>query len=245
VELNQPNWTVRYGFFQLPSVQNGLTVEDQYFQWRPGGADGPFLRSWGMAAEFERRYSINGHTGAIRLMPWLNEADMASYHAATAILVAKGPGANISAAQAYRYKYGFGLNWEQEIAKNVGAFSRLGWNDGHEEAWVYTDANWTASLGTSIKGGWWERSGDTFGVAGILSGASRDTQKFLGAGGLGILAGDGALSYSCEKVLETYYDLLVWGPFHTTMDYQFVSDPAFNRDRGPVSILGIRVHWEL
>jgi high affinity Mn2+ porin len=198
-----------------------------------------------MAAEFERRYSINGHTGAIRLMPWLNEADMASYHAATAILVAKGPGANISAAQAYRYKYGFGLNWEQEIAKNVGAFSRLGWNDGHEEAWVYTDANWTASLGTSIKGGWWERSGDTFGVAGILSGASRDTQKFLGAGGLGILAGDGALSYSCEKVLETYYDLLVWGPFHTTMDYQFVSDPAFNRDRGPVSILGIRVHWEL
>ncbi len=87
-----------------------------------------------MAVEFERRYSINAHPGAIRFMPWLNEADMASYHAATAILVANGPGADISAAHAYRYKYGFGLNWEQEVAKNVGLFSRLGWNDGHERS---------------------------------------------------------------------------------------------------------------
>ncbi|WP_333651031.1 carbohydrate porin, partial [Candidatus Binatus sp.] len=209
VELNQPKWALRYGFFQMPRVQNYFTGDDQFLMWRPSGAtgsagaDGPFLRAWGMVVEFERRYSVNAHPGAIRLMPFLNEADMASNHAATAILLAKGPAADISAAQAYRYKYGFGLNWEQEVGENVGLFSRLGWNDGHEQAWAYNDANWTASLGVSVKGDAWQRPGDTFGLVGVVSGASRSNQKFLEAGGLGILAGDGALTYGSEKVLET------------------------------------------
>ncbi len=251
VELNQPKWALRYGFFQMPRVQNYFTAEDQVLMWRPSGgtgsagADGPFLRAWGMAVEFERRYSVNAHPGAIRLMPWLNEADMASNHAATAILLAKGPGADISAAQAYRYKYGFGLNWEQEVAENLGLFSRLGWNDGHEQAWAYADDNWTVSLGVSVKGKQWQRPGDTFGLAGIVSGASRSNQQFLNAGGLGILAGDGALTYGSEKVMETYYDFPIWKPVHAAVDYQFISNPAFNRDRGPVSVLGLRLHWEL
>ena len=250
-ELNQPKWALRYGFFQMPRVQNSFTADDQFFMWRPSGAtgsagaDGPFLRAWGMVMEFERRYSVNAHPGAIRFMPWLNEADMASNHAAVSILTADGAGADISAAQAYRYKYGFGLNWEQEVARNIGLFLRLGWNDGYEQAWTYTDVNWTASLGVSVKGGAWQRPGDTFGLAGIVSGASREDQKFLEAGGLGILAGDGALTYGSEKVLETYYDFQIWETVHAAVDYQFISNPAFNRDRGPVSVLGARLHWEL
>jgi high affinity Mn2+ porin len=198
-----------------------------------------------MMVEFERRYTVNAHSGAIRLMPWLNEARMASNHAATAILLANGPGADISAAQGYRYKYGVGLNWEQEVTENVGLFSRLGWNDGHEQAWTYADDNWTASLGVSVKGKQWQRPGDTFGLAGIVSGASRSNQQFLNAGGLGILAGDGALTYGSEKVVETYYDFPIWKTVHGAVDYQFISNPAFNRDRGPVSVFGGRLHWEL
>jgi high affinity Mn2+ porin len=137
------------------------------------------------------------------------------------------------------------LNWEQEIAKNVGLFSRLGWNDGGEQAQAYTDVNWTASLGVSVKGDAWQRPDDTFGLASIVSGASRSNQQFLAAGGLGILAGDGALSYGSEKVLETYYSFQIWKTIYATVDYQFVSNPAFNRDRGPVSVLGGRLHWEL
>ena len=197
-----------------------------------------------MVTELERRYSVGDHPGKIKLLAWLNEANMASYPAATAILQANGAGANISAAQAYRYKYGFGLNWEQEVAKNVGMFSRLGWNDGREEGWAYTDANWTASLGLSVKGEAWHRADDTFGVAGIVSGASSDNQKFLRAGGLGILAGDGALGYSPEKVLETYYDFQICKNAHFALDYQFIDDPAFNHDRGPVSVFGARLHWQ-
>jgi high affinity Mn2+ porin len=251
VELNQPKWALRYGFFQMPDIANSMTGDDRYLLWRPNGgtvppvAYGPFLHDWGMMAEFERRYSVNAHPGAIRFMPWLNEARMASNHAATAILLAKGPGADISPAQGYRYKYGFGLNWEQEVAKDVGLFSRLGWNDGDEQAWAYTDVNWTASIGASVKGAAWQRPGDTFGLAGIVSGASRSNQKFLEAGGLGILAGDGALSYGSEKVLETYYDFQIRETVHAAVEYQFISNPAFNRDRGPVSVLGARLHWEL
>jgi high affinity Mn2+ porin len=153
-------------------------------------------------------------------------------------------GADISAARAYRYKYGFGLNWEQEVAKNIGLFSRLGWNDGHNETWTFTDVNWTASLGVSVNGGMWRRPDDTFGLAGIVSGASADNQKFLEAGGLDITDGDGALTYSPEKVLETYYDTRIWKTLHAALDYQFVVDPAFNQDRGPVSVFSARIHWE-
>jgi high affinity Mn2+ porin len=140
-----------------------------------------------------------------------------------------------------------GLNWEQEIAKNVGLFSRLGWNDGHEEAWTYTEVNWSASLGASVKGPLRDlpkRQDDVFGLAGIVSGASSDQRAFLAAGGLGILDGDGALSYSAEKVLETYYAFQLDKSFQLMLDYQFVADPAFNSARGPVSIFGARVHWE-
>ena len=54
---------------------------------------------------------------------------------------------------------------------------------------------------------------------------------------MGILDGDGALSYGWEKNVETYYDFKVIKGVDFTLDYQFVADPAFNRARGPVSIL--------
>jgi high affinity Mn2+ porin len=253
VELNQPNWALRYGFFQMPGMENGFTADDRIFCWPSGGSGGEFFRSWGMMTELERRWKIDNHPGAIRFMGWLNQADMASFAVATALLRANPPppdapqGASSTvpaAAFANRNKFGFGLNWEQELAKNVGMFSRLNCNDGHEVAWTYTDANWSASLGVSVKGTGWNRPDDTLALAGILSGASADQIEFLKAGGTGILNGDGNLSYSPEKVLETYYDFPIGKTAHFTFDYQFVGDPAFNADRGPVSIFGVRLHWE-
>jgi high affinity Mn2+ porin len=254
VELNQPKWSLRYGFFQMPRDKNGFTGDDQVLTWPRQGAYGPFLRSWAMMTEFELRYRINTHPGAIRFLSWLDEADFASYQAATAILLANPPdlnagqGAGVTippAARAYRLKYGFGLNWEQEVSKNFGLFSRLGWTPGQLETWTFTDVDWTASLGMSANGEAWRRTGDTFGLAGIVSGASGANQKFLEAGGTDMLDGDGTLSYSPEKVLEAYYDFKIWKTVHVTVDYQFDTNPAFNHDRGPVSIFGARLHWEL
>ncbi|MGO8926585.1 MAG: carbohydrate porin [Limisphaerales bacterium] len=228
-ELNQPHWSVRYGFFQMPEVSNGM-AQDQHY-----------LEAWGMVTEFERRYTVNGHPGTVRFLAYLNSAHMGSYQAALDSPIRP---ADIDATRAYRYKYGFGLNAEQEIIKNVGVFARLGWSDGQNEAWVFSDVDQTATLGLSIKGEFWGRANDTFGLAGVLSGISHVHQEFFEAGGTGILAGDGALNYGWEKVLETYYDFQIWKTLHGAVDYQFVTNPAYNRDRGPVSILGARLHWE-
>jgi high affinity Mn2+ porin len=253
VELHQPQWALRYGFFQMPRDKNGFTGDDQFLKWPNAGDYGPFLRSWAMMTELERRYSVNAHPGAIRFLAWLDEADFASYSEATALLLANPPPPNVgqgsgvtipAAARAYRFKYGFGLNWEQEVAKNVGLFSRLGWNDGREETWTFTDVDWTGSLGVSVRGEAWRRPGDTLGVAGVVNGASRANQKFLEAGGTDMLDGDGKLSYRPEKDLETYYDVAIWKSVHATADFQFIDDPAFNRDRGPVEVFGARLHWE-
>ena len=230
VELNQPHWTARYGFFQMPSVSNGI------------GQDEHYLEAWGMVTEFERRYTVNGHPGAIRFLAFLNSAHMGSYQAAVDSPIRP---ANIVATEAYRYKYGFGLNVEQEIIKNVGAFARLGWSDGQTEAWTFADVDHTASLGLSIKGEFWGRANDTFGLAGVFNGITHVHQEFFAAGGTGILGGDGNLNYGWEKIVEAYYDFEIWKTVHGALDYQFITDPAYNRDRGPVSVFGARLHWEL
>ncbi len=243
VELQQPEWALRYGFFQLADVPNGLTAEDQYLKWPHVGSanDGPLLESWGMVTEGERHYTIGRHPGVLRLLAYLNHANMGRYQ--TAINDPTRP-VDIPATRAGRFKFGFGLNWEQEIMKNVGFFSRVGWSDGRSEAWVFSDVDYTATAGISVKGEAWGRSGDTFGWAGVANDIAPAHRKFFAAGGTGILAGDGALSYGWEKLLEVYYDFKICPGTHATLDYQFITNPAFNRDRGPVSIFGARLHWE-
>jgi high affinity Mn2+ porin len=227
-ELNQSHWTLRYGFFQMPKYSNGM-AQDQHY-----------LEAWGMVTELERRFAIKDHPGAVRLLAYLNSAHMGNYQDAVNSPVRP---ADIEATRAYRFKYGFGLNAEQEIVKNIGVFTRLGWNDGQNEAWTFADVSSTATLGVSIKGESWGRADDTFGVAGVLNGISRVARDYFAAGGTGILAGDGNLNYGIEKVFETYYDFQIWKTLHAALDYQFISDPAYNLARGPVSVLGARVHW--
>jgi high affinity Mn2+ porin len=253
LDFNQPDWALRYGFFQIQGVPNGFTADDRIFKWPSEGSGGSFWEFWGMATELERRYKVNGHPGAVRGLVWLDQANYASFAVATPLLLANPPPPNTppgalitvpAAAFAIRNHYGLGLNWEQEITKEVGVFSRVGWNDGHEVAWSYADVNWTASLGTSVKGTNWCRPDDTFGLFGVLSGASAGQIQFLKAGGTGILNGDGNLTYSTEKVVETYYDIPIGKAARFAFDYQFIADPAFNAARGPVNVFAVRLHFE-
>jgi len=258
-ELNQPCWALRYGWFQLPGSPNGFTSDDRVFMWpvEPGEqtTDGEFWKEWAMMLEFERRWKLGCecHPGAIRLQAWLDHGNLASFSAATPLLLASPPPPNTpqgveitvpAAAFDYRFKYGLGVNWEQEIAKHVGVFGRVGWQDGHVAAATFTDADWTVQLGLSLKGNAWYRPGDTFGICGNLAGASSEQIAFLKAGGTGILNGDGNLTYACEKSIETYYDFGLGKGFHLAFDYQFFADPAFNADRGPVNVFAARLHWE-
>ncbi|MDB6066520.1 MAG: hypothetical protein JWR26_2728 [Pedosphaera sp.] len=227
LELNQPHWTVRYGFFQVPRFSNGLAQDQSY------------LRAWALVTEFERRYSIGGHPGAVRLLGFLNRAHMGSYQDT---LNNSSLNEDITLTRDYRYKFGFGLNWEQELAKAIGAFMRLGWSDGRNEAWMFTDVDHSASFGLSVNGDSWHRPHDTFGVAGVINGISQVHRDFFAAGGTGIFAGDGRLNYDLEQIAETYYDFEICKAMHAALDYQFVANPAFNRDRGPVSVVSARIH---
>jgi high affinity Mn2+ porin len=229
VELNEPHWTARYGFFQMPRVSNGIATDPAY------------VRAWGMVTELEHRHTWRNHSGAVRVLAFLNRAHMGSFQQALDNPVRP---ADIEATRAYRYKYGFGLNLEQELATDIGVFSRLGWNDGKTESWTFDDVDHTISAGLSIKGTRWQRTNDTIAIAGAINGATRVHRDFFAAGGTGILAGDGRLNYGLEKLIETYYSANIWKTLYGTIDYQFVTNPAFNRDRGPVHVFSARIHWE-
>lgn len=229
-EFDVSQWSVRYGFFQVPRTANGTAQDPNY------------LHAWGMVTELERRYSLFAQSGAVRFLAFLNRARMGDFQMA---LDSPERPADIQATRDYRYKFGFGLNVQQEVATNLGAFLRLGWNDGQTEAWNFTDVDRTASLGLSLKGAGWGRAEDTVGLAGILNALSGKHRDFFAAGGLGILAGDWKLSYDWEKAVEVYYDARLWKTLHATLDLQWIQNPAFNRDRGPVMVVGARVHWEL
>lgn len=264
IEGNRSKWTLRYGWFQMSKYRNSFTAEGLYLTIpsEPTAGDGKIFQDWSMVTELEHRHSLGTHRGTVRLLAFDDRANMGSYEAAVALANAPGTLAvwgtparflasandvtgGIDSTHALRNTWGFGLNMDQEITQEIGAFSRIGWNCGRNESFEFTDASWTATLGTSIKGEMWKRTGDVIGAAFIASGISKANQTYLADGGIGILTGDGALNYGPEKNVELYYDHKFSKYFRGTLDYQFVDNPAFNRDRGPVpGIFALRLHYE-
>jgi high affinity Mn2+ porin len=122
-------------------------------------------------------------------------------------------------------------------------FARAGKSSRNVEAYDFTDIDRTVSAGLSLKGSHWSRADDTVGLAGIVNGISAARERYLNAGGLGIVVGDGRLPHpGPEQIIETYYNLAVLRQIHVSLDYQFVKNPAYNRDRGAVSIVAVRFH---
>ena len=159
---------------------------------------------------------------------------------------ATGTAADIAAVRQLRDRVGFAFNLEQELSQNLGMFVRAGKSAGNVEAYEFSDIDRTVAMGLSLKGSRWKRADDTVGIAGIVNGISAAREQYLNAGGLGILVGDGKLPHpGPEQIIETYYSVGVLQQVHLSLDYQFVMDPAYNRDRGPVSIVAVRVHAQL
>jgi len=52
------------------------------------------------------------------------------------------------------------------------------------------------------------------------------------------------LNYRPEQILEIYYAYAVTKALALTIDYQFIANPAYNADRGPLSIFSGRLHAE-
>jgi high affinity Mn2+ porin len=143
-----------------------------------------------------------------------------------------------------RVKYGFGLNAEQELTSLWRAFGRLGWNDGKNESYAYTEIDRTAEVGTDFRGKPWHRRQDKIGAAFVVNGISGDHRRYLALGGDGFILGDGALNYGLEKIFETYYTAHVYRGISVAADYQHIDNPGYNHDRGPVSVVSFRIHIE-
>ena len=106
---------------------------------------------------------------------------------------------------------GVSINLEQSVTDSVGVFARAGWVDGRYEAFEFTDVDRSVSGGVSIEGTHWHRPDDRFGVAAVVNHAPGSRRRFLNAGGLGILIGDGGLPHpGDEYIVESYYALALW-----------------------------------
>ena len=234
-ELTGTHSTLRAGLFQLSIEPNAIAIEPVPF------------RQFSPVVEFEQRTSLfGGHPGAIKGLVYADDGYMGSYADAVNAVAGTTAAPSTAAVRGAKFvKIGAGINIAQEVARYVGVFARAGAMNGTYEAFEFTDVDRSLSAGLTIDGTLYRRPRDGFGVAGALNGLSAPATQYFGAGGLGILVGDGALTYAEERVLESYYRLGLGSNFAITLDYQFVRNPAYNVVRGPVSIFGVRYHAQL
>jgi high affinity Mn2+ porin len=228
-EWYQGPWTLRAGLFDLSIAPNQTALDSRFeqFQW---------------VGELERRYALWEQPGKLAITGFLTRGGMGSFEDAIQLAALTGGPADITAVRLYQSRGGISMNLEQQLMPNVGLFVRAGIADGTKEPYEFTDIDRSLAAGLSVSGKQWGRDDDTLGIAGVVNGISGVHQAFLNAGGLGILAGDGRLpNPGSERIFETYYSFPVFAA-KVTLDYQLIVNPAYNRDRGPVSVLGLRVH---
>jgi high affinity Mn2+ porin len=229
-EWYQGPWALRVGLFDLSKVPNSEKLDPQFSQFQVIG-------------EGERRYSIAGRDGVIKVTGFLTRGRMGRYADAIALGEALGEAADVSQVRDYRSRTGVSGSLQQQVTGDIGVFVRAGWADGDVEPYEFADIDRTVSGGVSLAGKRWGRPNDTLAIAGIVNDISKAHQAYLAAGGLGILVGDGQLPHpGTENILETYYSVSMARFLKLTFDYQFVDHPAYNTDRGPVSIFAARLH---
>ena len=228
-ELHTRTWALRAAMAMEPTVANGPTLDT-----RVG-------RNSGQVVEFERDLKPFSKPAAVRLLGFLNREDAGTYREAmqTAGTPDLGP-----TRRNGTIKYGFGLNVEQALSTDAGVFARYGWNDGKTETWAFTEIDRSLSAGFTLRGRAWRRPADVIGIGAVQNYISGDHRTFLAAGGYGFIIGDGRLNYHPEQILESYYAFHVTKQWTVTADYQHINNPAYNRDRGPVEVASLRLHWE-
>jgi high affinity Mn2+ porin len=230
-ELHINKTSFKLGFATLPKEANGKELNTN------------FKDSFALAinGEIDREYTIHKKKGNIRILIYHNNANMGRYEEASVM-----PFPDIKYTRKLgRTKWGWGVNWDQELNNTTGLFARAGWNDGKNETWAFTEIDKTISSGVSFNGKAWKRKEDNAGIAVVVNGLSREHKTYLAKGGSGFIIGDGVLNYGPETIAELYYSVKpVKTPLWITGDYQFAINPGYNKDRGPVHMFSLRLHTE-
>jgi hypothetical protein len=228
-----PTWSLRYGIFKMPVEANGQTLET-------------LSRARGQQLELTLP-TLGPMATVVRAMAYVNTARMGIYRDALQIAEQTGTIPDIVAQDRDgRQKYGFGLNVEQPLADDgeTGLFGRIGWNNGQTESFAFTEVDRTFTIGAQVAGNSWSRRQDRLGAALVVNALSGDHRSYLAAGGLGFVLGDGGLNYDNEEIFETYYRFQFGNYVQVSADYQFIRNPGFNHERGPVSFFALRLHAE-
>jgi high affinity Mn2+ porin len=231
-EWYQGAWTVRAGLFDLSDVPNSEVLDHGFHEYQ-------------LLGELERRYQLASLPGKVLVTVFDSHGRMALLDEAIARSQATGEEINAAliSVRQYRDRTGISANVQQHLTDELGLFARAGKAGGNVETYEFTDSDQSITAGLSLKGLRWHRAEDTWGLAVMENKISGTRERYLNAGGLGILVGDGQLPHPApEQVLESYYEYAPtrWGQI--TLDYQYVLNPAYNSDRGPVSIIALRVH---
>jgi high affinity Mn2+ porin len=235
LEYHDRHGAVRFAEALMPKVANGIHL------------DADLSRARAENMEVELRGSLLSHReGILRLLSYINHANMGSYREAIDNYLAGLTAIPEITAHPLRrsVKYGFGANFEQPLEEWFGIFGRWGWNEGRHESYAYTEVDSTVELGAGASGQRWRRKFDRAGAAFVSNGISRDHQQYLALGGYGFLLGDGRLHYGRETIEEAYYTLHLWRGFYPSVGVQHINNPGYNRDRGPLMVPSLRLHVE-
>jgi len=235
VEYDDRWWAVRFAEALMPKVANGINLD----------ADMGRARAENVEFDFHRE-TIRHQEGVLRLLTYVNHANMGDYQQAIdSFFAGLTPKPEISAHPLQTtIKYGFTVNFEQPLNDWTGVFGRWGWDEGEHESFAYTEVDQTTQIGVGFNGKIWRRKWDRSGVVFVSNGISRDHQEYLALGGDGFLLGDGRLNYGRENIFETYYTLHAWRGIYPAFGLQHINNPGYNRDRGPVLVPTLRLHVE-
>ena len=235
-ELIKPKWALRFSSVAVPRIANYHLLEYK------------LPKAHSETLEFAHNISINNRGGNILLILSNTRSKAPSYKDGINALATNNNflldviGGDAENNSYGGKKFGLGLNLEQELTNEIGLFSRIGWNDGKYASWAFTEIDQTFTAGLSIKGTRWKRADDVFGIAIAGNGISSGHRDFLKDGGYGFIIGDGKLNYGHETIIESYYNAKILKFLWFSFDYQFVNNPAYNKDRGPVHVFALRGH---
>jgi high affinity Mn2+ porin len=231
-EYNHPKFQIRGAFVAVPTSANGPDLDYQYVQ------------SNGINLELTKPFKINStYSGIVRFLTFRNQAGMGNYDQANKETNSKPD--IIKSRSPFRTKFGIGINAELTHSDLWGSFARLGWNDGNNETWAFTEIDASASIGFHFYGKIWKRPKDFAGIAWVSNGLSTSHQTYQKMGGNGFMIGDGNLNYRQEGILEIFYSYEIpYTRVTLSPDFQYVINPAYNKDRGPVAVWALRLHTE-
>jgi high affinity Mn2+ porin len=238
-EIVKPRWSVKVSSVAVPRIANFHLLEYK------------IPKAHSETIELGHSFFIHKNEGRVRFMLSNTHSKAPSYEEGMEAINTKDSfllnviSGNVENNSYGGKKLGIGINLEQTLTDQIGFFSRIGWNDGKDVSWAFTEIDRTFSLGLSIIGNKWNRANDVIGIAVVANGISKDHKEFLKAGGYGFIIGDGYLNYGYESIIEAFYDARLLNFLWASFDYQFVNNPGYNKDRGPAHVFAIRVHVEI